>query len=190
MAEDEKLTLRQQAWRAAYDAYGTAYIFEQRQRATRSRLRLINFVGLAVPLAVGASVLAFGFAAGTWNIVIWIAGVLGVGQVVVSLWALNARWEERLAYASESAPANHDLSQRFRNLAERAPAVAEFVPQLQTLLDENSQRTSADYKQDITEKEKRAGHRATLRHFQKACSACKNVPVDMHPTKCAVCGNF
>lgn len=188
--EQRYQTMGQQAWRAAYDAFATGYMFEQRRITLGKRLRLNNFVHLVVPLAVGASALAFGVVAATWEVVIWIAGVLGVAQVIVSLWALNERWEERLAHASESASANHDLARRFRTLAENPPEIAEFARRLDILMAENQQREQADYKQDLTDAEKRAGHRATLRQFRKQCSGCGKVPTSMTATSCDICGNF
>lgn len=188
--EQRFLTMRQQAWRAAYDAFATGYLFEKRRRNLGKRLRLNNFVHLAVPLAVGASALTFGIGVANWAAVIWIAGGLGVVQVIVSLWALNERWEERLAHASESASANHDLSRRFRTLAENPPDLSEFARRLDVLMAENQQREQADYKQDLTDAEKREGHRATLRQFDKKCHACGEVPTSMKASKCDLCGNF
>ena len=167
-----------------------AIFFEKRRQRVGRLLRLNNFVHLVVPLAVGASALAFGIAAASWEIVIWIAGALGVAQVIASLWVLNERLEERLAHASESASANHDLSRRFRILAENPPDVAEFSRRLELLTAENLQREQADYKQDIMEREKREGHRAALRQFNTKCPRCGEVPSSMASSKCDVCGNF
>jgi mobilome CxxCx(11)CxxC protein len=187
---DRANVLRQQSWRGAYDAFATGNIFEQRRRKLGRYLRLNNFVHLGVPIAVGASVLAFGVVATTWDIVIWIAAVLAIAQVIFSLWVLNERWEERLAHASESASANHDLSRRFRTLAEAPPEVQEFARRLDILMAENLQREQADYKQEITEEEKRMGHRAALRQFDKECARCHKIPASLEPTSCDICGNF
>jgi mobilome CxxCx(11)CxxC protein len=187
---DALSAIRQQAWHSAYDAFATGYIFEQRRRKLGRYLRWNNFVHLCVPLAVGASALAFGVVAATWEIVIWIAGVLGVLQVLFSLWALNERWEERLSHASESASANHDLSRRFTMLAKAQTEVHELTRRLDLLAAENLQREQADYKQEITEEEKRMGHRAALRQFDKTCVKCLQTPPSMDPTECGVCGNF
>ena len=182
--------LRQQSWRGAYDAFATGYLFEQRRRRLGRYLRLNNFVHLCVPIGVGAAALAFGVFTSTWDVVVWIAGVLGVMQVVFSLWVLNERWEERLAHATESASANHDLSRRFRALAEVPPELNELARRLDILAAENLQREQADYKQELTEEEKRMGHRATLRQFDKECVRCHQIPPSMEPTACDICGNF
>jgi mobilome CxxCx(11)CxxC protein len=182
--------MRRQAWRGAMDAFATGYMFEHRQRRLRQKLRLVSFIGFAVPLTVGTAVLTFGTTGRGWVYILWIAGVLGGAQAVVSLWSLVARWDESLAHASESASANHDLSKRFRALAEIPPDVATMSARLDILLAENTQREQADYKQDLTDKEKRRGHRAALRHFDKPCKACKQVPLSLTPTKCDICGDF
>lgn len=188
--QDQVDALRRQAWRGALDAFATGYMFEHRQRRMRHHLRLLSFVGLAVPLAVGAAVLAFGVTASSWVYVLWIAAVLGFAQVVLSLWSLVARWDETLAHASESASANYDLSRRFRATAENPPDASTFSYRLDILLAENAQREQADYKQDLREMEKRRGHRAALRHFDKPCKACKQVPLSLKATECDICGNF
>jgi mobilome CxxCx(11)CxxC protein len=188
--QDRISGMRRQAWRGALDAFATGYMFEHRQRQLRWNLRRLSFVGLAVPLIVGTAVLTFGVASSSWVYVLWMAGILGAAQVVISLWALVARWEESLSHASESASANHDLSKRFRAIAENPPELASFSYRLDMLLAENMQREQADYRQDLTDAEKRRGHRAALRHFDKKCKGCDQVPTSLKSTDCEICGNF
>ena len=178
---------RTSAWHSAIHAYATGYIFQNRQRQFGNHLRWVAFIGLGVPVLVGAVVLTFGTGA-YLNYVLVIGGILGVIQVVISLWSLIAKWDLALAYASESASANYTLSKRFKSLAENPPD--DFERRLEILEAENQQREQADYKQDIADTEKRMGHRAALREFARKCAGCGEVPKSLTPTNCDICGNF
>lgn len=191
MADQTTDALRTQCWNSALEAFGTAFIFEQRAQSLRNRLRLLQFVGLAVPLLVGLIVLGFGTNTDYLPRVLLAAGVLGVVQGGYSLWALTQRWEDGLAYAQESASGNHRISREYKKLAQAFPGAGpERDLRLGILAAEDSQRTEQDYAQAITEPERRMGMRAALRQFQRQCAVCKSVPTSMTPTKCDVCGNF
>jgi len=183
--------LRTQCWDNALYAFGTAYIFEQRAATLRKRLRLLQFVGLVVPLTVGSMVMAFGTSQQYLAIVLIGAGALGVGQVAYSLWALTERWEDSFAYAQESVSANHRLSLEYRNLGETLPpAGAERDLRLAIISEEDRQRSDQDYKQGITEPEKRMGMHAALRNFRRHCAGCNQIPTSMTAGKCDICGNY
>lgn len=182
--------LRKQAWDAAVNAFGTAKLFERRQRRLRLWLRLLAFVGIAFPVAVGGTVIAYGISAKSLPYVLGVGGALGILQLVVSVWALVAQWDARLAHASESVVANHSLAVRFRAFAENPPQSGDLEHEFALLSTENEQREQNDYKQDLSDKEIRLAHRAGLRQFQRECVACHQVPLSMTPTKCDVCGNF
>lgn len=182
--------LRTQAWNAAANAFGTAKLFELRQRNLRQKLRILTFVAIAFPVAVGGTVIAYGTLTEVLPYVLAVGGALGILQLIVSVWAAVAQWDARLAYSSESASANHALASRFRGLAENPPQLAEFQRQIELLSTENQQREQADYKQDLSDRELRRAHRAGLRQFRRECASCHQVPASMTSTKCDVCGNF
>ena len=51
-------------------------------------------------------------------------------------------------------------------------------------------REAQDNKQSISEAEKRAGMRASLRQLQKECVNCKTIPISMIASDCPICGRF
>lgn len=182
--------IRQKCWDRALEAYGTGHIFEQRAICFRRRLRILTFLGIAVPATIGSIVLSFEKFL-LLPYLIGIAGILLSLQLIGSIWSLVARWDDSYAYALESLTANHRLSSSYQRLAENPSSeLADFQLRFDLLEKEDQLRSTEDYKQGITEEEKRAGMRAALRRFRRPCAACEEVPVSMDPSNCEVCGNF
>lgn len=183
--------IRTDCWDEALKTFGTAYIFEKRADKMKRKLRWPAFAGIAIPLIIGSIYLSFGKEFEYLGEFVAIAGILGVVQIVVSAWSLVAKWDDRLAYSLESASANYELSNRYTKLAKNPPPdLAEFRRRFDVLEAKNHSRRDSDYKQGVSDKEKRMGMRAGLRQFERACKECGNVPTSMKPTDCAVCGNF
>jgi mobilome CxxCx(11)CxxC protein len=187
----ESYTLGMQCWDSAIHNFGTAYVFECRARRLRAMLRKLTFLGIIVPVFVGGIVTTYGTQFKYIGWVLSLAGILGLIQLVASIWALIAKWDDEYAYAQESTSSNYDLSNRFKTLAQNPPStIAEFKTKLEFLNAENQRRSDLDYRQAITDAEKRKGLRAALRSFERACTACKKVPTSMEPSECDVCGKF
>lgn len=182
--------LRQMCWDESLYAFATAWIFEKKANKFRWRLRLLTFLGIAVPLALGGTIASFGLKFQYLGWMIMIAGILSITQLIGSLWALVAKWEVEYAYSLESKAANYYLSEKYKELGENPPQVDELKIKKGLLDAENRFRKDSDYKHTIKEKEKRKGHRAALRQYQRSCAACNDVPSSMKATDCDVCGNF
>lgn len=183
--------LRKRCWKNALEAFGTGFIFEQRARRLRRLLRWLTFLGIAVPVTVGGVVLSFGTKPELLPYVIAAAGVLGVAQLIGSVWSLTATWQDSLSYARESVSANYRLSKEFADLAEAPPTrLEEFRWRLGIIEKEDEQRQALDYQQDILEVEKRAGMCAALRRFERTCAGCGKIPRSLIATDCEVCGKF
>lgn len=184
-----RAVLCQECWKQALYTYATATIFERRCVRYQRRIRLLTFVGIGVPVVVGGVVLTFGRTASALPLILLLGGILLLLQLVGSVWALVADWGNLLAYSVESIASNYSLSNRYEALAkDDLSPEAEFRAHLQLLDVENEARETQDYKRGISDSEKRIGHRAGLRRFQRQCSSCKRVPQSMKPSKCPVCG--
>lgn len=171
--------------------FGTGYIFEKRAHAYKFRLKALAVLGIGVPALVGIIYLTFTTQQILLDWAIYLAGILGVAQVILSVWSLTSKWEDGYSYSIESKSANYSLSERFRKLAKSPPLqLPELKKEFNLLEAQNAFRSEQDDKHNITDKEKRMGMRAGLRQFDKACIHCGVVPVSMKPTKCDVCGNF
>lgn len=180
--------LRQECWEKRFYSFGTAKIFERRARALAKQRRLINFLGLASPLVIGAFAAAFTLdSAALRYVVVPIAGAFSVVQAVVSAWAIVARWDERYDYAVAATKANTRLTGEFDTLA-AAPRIA--AREVESLRAEYARQEREDTAQHITDREKRYAMRSALFQYQSKCATCGVIPKNMTPSTCDSCGNF
>lgn len=191
-SEAKSDSITAECWTKYIYTFGTAWIFRQRARKYRRRLQILNFLGIAVPLTVGATLLAFGLERPLLNTILFIAaGFFGIAQVLLSLWSLAAKWDDLHAYATESASDNSRLANRYRMLASNPPTdLEELKTRFGHLETENETRDALDQKQAPNHDEMNAGHRAGLRQLSKECDGCGVAPMSMEPSECNVCGNF
>jgi mobilome CxxCx(11)CxxC protein len=181
----ELQTLKAAAWNKALESSGTAYIFEVRARRLGKRLNYLNFLGLAVPLNVGAVVLAYGTKA------IPICSAIGVFQLVVFGWSLVAKWVDRYQHSVQALVSNRSLAQKYESLAKEEPAgLLDYRHRLDVLDATDSAQRAEDYQQEIREAETRMGMHAGLRQYERECAGCHITPIRMEPTECGVCGDF
>jgi mobilome CxxCx(11)CxxC protein len=177
----------QECWDKALHDYGTGYIFEQRANRYRRRLKILNFLGIAVPASAGALFLSF--ETSLYSIVAPIAGVLGLAELIGSIWSLTNKWSDIYAYALESMTSNYNLAEDYKRLAKNHD-LSNFSFQFEIIQVRDQIRRDSDYKQGITEDEKRMGMRAALRERQLKCATCDEMPKSMEPSDCDTCGNF
>jgi len=187
----ELQTMKADAWNKALESSGAAYIFEVRARRLGKRLNHLNLLGLAVPLTVGAIVLAYGAKA---NALIWlipICSAIGVFQLVVFAWSLLARWVDRYQHSLQALVSNRSLAQKYESLAKEEPAgLLDYRHRLDVLDATDSAQRAEDYQQEIREAETRMGMHAGLRQYERECAGCHIKPIRMEPTDCGVCGDF
>lgn len=183
-------SLRSSCWEQAIHCYGTSYIFGRRAECLRRRLSWLAFLGMAVPALVGVCVLTFSFDWWFLKVLVPILSVVGIVQFVLSLWALVARWQERHAYSVESKAANELLYEKYSALAKNPATLAEARVRLDLVEQDARVWRDKDSREGITDNEKRRGMRAGLRQVGRRCAGCDQVPVDMAPSDCGVCGKF
>src|SRR4051812_9864122 len=109
--------LRSDCWDRAVQTLGTARIFETRARSLKRKLRLLTFLGIVVPATIGAVVTSFSTNARGLPQLMFVAGILAVVQIVVSIWALTGQWDTALGYSQESTTDNDRLSVQYQKLA-------------------------------------------------------------------------
>ncbi|GAA2518802.1 mobilome CxxCx(11)CxxC protein [Streptomyces sp. NPDC004673] len=180
---------RRKCWDAALHAYGTSHIFQRRARDLKRKTDVLTWVGLAVPLLIGALVGTFGRNE-FWGTALAVGAVIAAVQLAINLWSLVRRWPEDLAYSSASAVANESLAAQFVSLAEDPPALPAFRTRFEKLSVEDGARRARDGEKNVKDKELRRGMRAALRKYQRPCLGCQQTPTAMTPTDCDVCGKF
>lgn len=178
--------LRAHCRKKAFFAFGTSQIFQRRaQRLLRLR-NWITYLGIVVPILVGAIALSFGTA--YMKYVLVPAGVVGIVQLALSVWSLVARWDERHMYAVSAARAQTRLFNAWDALAARPPA--DLRARVDDVDEEDQRQEQFDLTQHIDDKEKRYAMRAALYQFGNNCERCGQKPKSMAPTDCDACGNF
>lgn len=175
----------------ALHAYGTAYIFERRSAGIQNKIKLLSFLGVAGPASVGAIVGTYNLSADELAIVLFVAGSIAIGQLIISVWSLVSGWEKNLSEYIELKTRNYEISDSYEKLCkEPSIDVDEFQRRLDKLDIARSFIRGSTDKHSISDKEKRRGMRYALRKFQRACAGCSVKPTDMKSTKCGVCGSF
>jgi len=174
----------------ALECFGTGYIFEQRANKLRGQIRFLTFLGIVIPILIGAIVLNLGKTAVSQPI-LYIAGIFGIIQIIGSTWSLTSGWDDAYSYSIESMNSNHRLSRNYLRLADSPPSEqSELQMQFDLLNQEDQFRSAEDYKQGVSEKEKRMGMCAGLRIFKRSCAGCGMTPTSMKASSCSVCGQF
>lgn len=167
-------------------AFGTAKIFERRANSIEIKRNWITYLGIMVPLLVGASVLAFGTKALPYLLVP--AGLLGLLQLSLSVWSLVAKWDARHTYALSAAQAQTRLFNAWDALIRRPPPDLEI--RIAELDVDDQEQEQSDLTQNISGQEKRFAMRSSLYFFGSNCRACGRKPASMMPSQCDTCGNF
>jgi mobilome CxxCx(11)CxxC protein len=173
-------------WEKEFHAFGTKAFFERRANSLRSKLKLLSWASLVVPLVVGALLASFDSPAVTfWTKLI--SGLLAGGLSTIGLWAVVAGWTESLSKAERSMLANIDLCERWHEI--RTYAGADREARLAALKERDRAQEQLDQLEGVTAMDKAWMMRAALFHFQKPCQVCHVVPTSLKPGKsrCAMC---
>jgi mobilome CxxCx(11)CxxC protein len=141
-------------------------------------------------LLVGGLVMAYGHTSDSVTTLLPYAALLGVCQLVLSLWSLSSDWSGRLQRSSERIWVNHELAKGFEALGRTPPeSPSEFQRQFDLLAAEERLSERTDYQLGITSAEKRAGYRAASCQFRRPCATCRETAVSTEPSSdCPVCG--
>ena len=176
--------------RNAVNAFGTATVFERRARRTRRLIRTITFLGVLGPALLGALAGAYGLEWKYLPHVMFVAALIGGGQFILSLWALVWQWDGDLTYALEATSINYRLASAYHSIIISDAGKQQVAQDLAALDAEARARSQMDNQAGISDKEKRRGMRAALRHFEMKCVGCEQIPRSLKNTKCEVCGKF
>lgn len=170
----------------AFFAFGTARVFARRQHRLSTLRNCITYLGIVVPLTVGAVALSFDSKVLPFFIVP--AGVLGIAQLALSAWSLVAKWDDRHASALASLQAQTRLFNEWDYLAKTNPP--DIAARIDSLNAEDRRQEAQDLTQGVTKKEQNFGMRAALFQFGNKCPTCGIRPVSLLPSDCDTCGNF
>jgi len=191
MTEDLYDKMRKELWNSAFHSYGTAYIYGQRAKAIEKRLTLITFLGIVVPIIVGGIVTSYGTESSVLKYAIIAAAPLSLIQLIISVWSIVDKWNEKSSYFLESQIDNFSYSDRFQSLAKFPPQTyEELKTETEKIGLQKQNRDIQDSKYSLTDAEKRKGMRFALRKFRRECTGCNQIPKSMESTDCDICGKF
>ena len=173
-------------WEKEFHAFGTKAFFERRANSLRTKLKLLSWASLVVPLIVGALLASFDSPAVTfWTKLI--SGLLAGGLSAIGLWAVVAGWTESLSKAERSMLANIDLGERWLDI--QSYAGPDLEARLAALKERDRAQEQNDQLEGVSATDKVFMMRAALFHFRKPCAVCGAVPTSLNPGKsiCAMC---
>ncbi|OXA93782.1 mobilome CxxCx(11)CxxC protein [Flavobacterium hercynium] len=189
-AEIRTENIRNECHNNKFHCYGKSYIYGERVNKYERRLRLINFIGLIVPLIFGGYVLTYGNNY-IQSLSLYVAGPILLIQLIFSALALVFKWDDELAYSLEATRDHNLLAQDFKTLGQFPPASVDDLTIKYNILNEKLKfRNEQDVKHDLTNKERIKGMRWSLREFNKECIRCHEIPYSMEKSTCAVCGKY
>ncbi|GAB3679681.1 mobilome CxxCx(11)CxxC protein [Salinisphaera aquimarina] len=184
--------IRKQSLDKSFQCFATAIIFERRFAVYQLRLRVLTYLGIVTPAVVGITYVTYGDESTLTLCFVALAGILGTIQLIVSLWAVVARWDEELEYSEESSLENRRLSLIFDTHA-RMPEVSGAEA---TVLVGNANRDlesleARDRLKSVSDGEKRYGYRAALFEKDLVCKCCDKTPSSIEkPSDCKTCGCY
>lgn len=172
-------------------SYGTGEIFRRREASLKARRLWITYFGIIGPVVLGSVLATLGAgveSAKMLAVAIIVAGIVGTGQLIFSVWALVARWDENYEAAQNAVRVNTILFNRFSSIRDIPP-----TDYMQAFIDTKAdyqRQEEIDNRQTIKPTEKRFANHEALRYFGKECHICHVVPTSTKPSKCDSCGNY
>lgn len=180
-----------ECWDKALYALATARVFSLRAQQKDIWLKINTCLGILLPSFVGGVVLTYGEAAKNLPLIIFIAGLLGILQLMLSVISVALAWQESKNYYIESSISNRNLYESFKNIAQFPSNDDKILKEDYDKLEVQERlRNDFDDKYPFSLKEERKGMRYALRHFKRECASCKTVPTSMKASNCDTCGNF
>lgn len=170
-----------------FNTFGTARIFEKRVKNYALLIKLLNFLGLAIPILIGLIYLAIG---SVDDVVKSWAIFLGAVQILVFLWSIIDKWDDKHQYSILALQRQDEL---FTELSDLDQQDKNFQTLFDRLLEKERRYKQDDISKSISNKEIRYGTRKSLYRFQVTCQMCNEIPQTEKPAKgkkCDNCANF
>ena len=188
--EIEKVKL--ECWDQYIHTLGTSYVFGERVKHYKSRIKLITMLSIVVPIILGASLSTWGEDSKIVHYMLLFAGPFIVFQVVLSSVSLINKWDDELIYSMESQTENHFFCEDYKRIAEYLGTNNEvFSLEFQILKAKNIARSTHDDKHPLKAKEMRMGMRYALWMQKRPCAICNKIPQYMdEKSECGNCGKL
>jgi mobilome CxxCx(11)CxxC protein len=144
--------------------YQTYIIVFKRTRKIRLRTKILNFLGVAIPLIGGGIIMAFYANQRVPETVLIIAAACGLVQIVMSLWALSDGWDEQGKFNELTLAKFTVLRQQIENFRESGDATRDDNL-LRNLEYQSYEGVAYDNRLGVDQPERDAGWDAALKKF-------------------------
>ena len=182
---------KRKAHDAAFHSFGTYYIFKNRHDGYKRKTLFVAAINMIVPSLFGAIYISFGANILTKDISVFVCAVLGFVSICTTVMSFVLRWQEKLTESQKNMIDNYSMYERYKNIATDIGLEADkFESIFMELSFEGKYIDRESLESEITDKEKRRGHRAALIQSQRSCASCNIKPDSMKSSKCNICGNF
>ncbi|GHT13488.1 hypothetical protein FACS1894170_09520 [Planctomycetales bacterium] len=193
IAKDKQIA--QDCWNKSLFCFGTSELLKIRATFLKNIINWQTYAGVAIPVFVGGLVLCFDFSDNSLSYIKCTFGIMNIPFILFSLWIIVWRCQDGYVNLSQTAYEHSVLSEKFQDLARKVncdspPSINEIESEYNFLKREDEHLTRKINELNIKECEKRYGMRFALRQFQRKCTGCDEIPKDLLPTDCSVCGQF
>lgn len=187
--EDSIEKMRVECWNKALDAFGYMYIYSKRINYLSTLNRWSKVLGILIPVLVGALLTSYYHLAEITSWVIAISTPIAIAQLGISTYLSITGSDDLLNKYIMLKTEYSLLHSEFDFLAKfKANSDVEFENKFSILLER--ERGVNKNAPTLEDKELRMGMRYGLREYSRSCAGCKETPISMKPSNCAVCGNF
>lgn len=175
----------------AFHSFGTYYIFKKRYDGYKNKTLSIATINLLVPSIFGAIYISFGANILTKELSISICAGLGFISICATVISFILRWQEKVTESQKNMIDNYGMYEKYYDIAIDTSLIKEKFEEIYFQLSQEGKYIDrASLEAEISDKEKRRGHRAALIQLQRDCVSCNVKPKSMKSSKCNVCGNF
>lgn len=192
MTDLEKIDkIKLEASDKSFHAFGYSYVFNERIKWYLWYINALRFLGIMVPVSIGAIVLGYGLESNILPIAITIGLPIVIIQLIISVFSIVYKWDDELAYSFEAGNDYSNLYDEYSKLYKFPDSdLGKLEKQFEILNTKEKSREQQNSKHNIKDKERRIGMRYSLREHKKECAGCQKTPTNMTATECGVCGNF
>jgi len=158
--------------------YSSHAVFARRVNVYTQRLRIVSFAGFLVPATVGSLILADK----QWatSLLVTVGSIFLVVQFAFSLWAVFAKWDDKLSRALSLQIQQLRIFKEAENIKALSKSLSpeELRARINMCRDLESGLAQEEHSQEVSDYEKVYGFRSALYHLRSECPICKKIPSD------------
>jgi len=187
----------EECWRKTIHCLGTSAVVCLLAKRLDWYKRLVDFGAVLVPILIAWIHQSINPSV-PWQVTAFVAGVV----YLLTTWTIFSNWSEKVHALYDSEKENRELAEEYRKLITEF-AAENIVPssveqelavakeKFEAILKRDNKRNSED-RRLVPDRLSllQYGMRFALRQIGRKCADCGEVPKNMKPSSCNICGNF